>query len=168
MKVAIDIGHNCPPDTGARGIKIEDKLTLEVGTKVISKLKELGHEVVSCKPSQADTVRESLAKRCQTANNARSDIFVSIHFNAFNGKAYGTEVFAMSEAGRKIAQSVLNEIVKLGFVNRGVKNGSHLYVIKNTDMPAILVECCFVDSQKDMDLLDVEKMSDAIVKGVTD
>ncbi|KAF3888077.1 N-acetylmuramoyl-L-alanine amidase [Tolypothrix bouteillei VB521301] len=167
MKIAIDIGHNCPPDTGARGIQIEDKLTLDVGTKVISKLKDLGHEVVSCKPSQADTVRESLAKRCETANNAQADTFVSIHFNAFNGQAYGTEVYAMSDAGRKIAQSVLNEIAKLGFVNRGVKDGSHLYVIKNTNMPAILVECCFIDSQKDMNLLDTDTMSSAIVKGIT-
>ncbi|GAB1540884.1 N-acetylmuramoyl-L-alanine amidase [Scytonema sp. NUACC21] len=167
MKFGIDIGHNCPPDTGARGIQIEDNLTLDIGTRVISKLKNLGHEAISCKPSEASTVRESLAQRCQTANTARVDIFVSIHFNAFNGQANGTEVFAMSDAGREIAASVLNEIVKLGFENRGVKNGSHLYVIRNTNMTAILVECCFIDSQKDMELLNVEAMSNAIVKGLT-
>ncbi|MDZ8104365.1 MAG: N-acetylmuramoyl-L-alanine amidase [Nostoc sp. DedQUE12a] len=167
MKFGIDSGHNCPPDTGARGIKIEDNLTLDVGNRVITKLRALGHEVVVCKPSSASTVRDSLSKRCATANASRVDVFVSIHFNAFNGQANGTEIFATSENGRKIAKPVLDEIIKLGFFNRGVKSGSHLFVLKNTDMPAILVECCFIDSAKDMNLFNPEAMANAIVKGLT-
>lgn len=167
MRFGIDIGHNCPPDTGVPGIKLEDELTLDVGNRVISKLRELGHEVVECKPKNANTVRESLSKRCFNANAAKVDVYVSIHFNGFNNQANGTEVFAVSDAGRKIAKSVLDEIVKLGFFNRGVKSGSHLYVLRNTDMPAILVECCFCDAEKDMNLLDREAMANAIVKGLT-
>jgi len=167
MKFGIDIGHNCPPDTGANKIKQEDKLTKEVGTKVIEKLKLLGHQVVNCTPSQASTVRESLAKRVQTANSQNVDVFVSIHFNAFNGQAHGTEVFAVSDKGRRIAKSVLENIVNLGFVNRKVKDGSHLYVVRNTNMPAILVECCFCDSVADMNRYDGEAMANAIVKGLT-
>jgi len=167
MKFGIDSGHNCPPDTGARGIKVEDNLTLDVGNRVISKLRALGHEVVVCKPSSANTVTESLSKRCATANASRVEVFVSIHFNAFNRQANGTEVFAASDNGRKIAKPVLDEIVKLGFFNRGVKSGSHLYVLKNTNMPAILVECCFIDSAKDMNIFNPETMANAIVKGLT-
>ncbi|KOP27503.1 cell wall hydrolase [Hapalosiphon sp. MRB220] len=167
MKFGIDCGHNCPPDTGARGIKIEDNLTLEVGNRVISKLNALGHQAVSCKPDRASTVGDSLRKRCNTANANKVDIYVSIHFNAFNRQANGTEVFAVSDTGRKYAKPVLDEIVKLGFFNRGVKNGSHLFVLKNTNMTAILIECCFVDSQKDMNLYNAEAMANAIVKGLT-
>ncbi|MDZ7953106.1 N-acetylmuramoyl-L-alanine amidase [Nostoc sp. DedQUE09] len=167
MKFGIDTGHNCPPDTGARGIKFEDNLTLDVGNRVIAKLRALGNEVVVCRPSSANTVRDSLSKRCSTANASKVDIFVSIHFNAFNKQANGTEVFATSDRGRKIAKPVLDEIIKLGFFNRGVKSGSHLYVLKNTDMPAILIECCFLDSQKDMNLFNPEAMANAIVKGLT-
>ncbi|MBC1224282.1 N-acetylmuramoyl-L-alanine amidase [Nostoc sp. UCD121] len=167
MKFGIDSGHNCPPDTGARGIKFEDNLTLDVGNRVIAKLRALGNDVVVCRPSSASTVRDSLSKRCSTANGSKVDIYVSIHFNAFNNQANGTEVFATSETGRRIAKPVLDEIVKLGFFNRGVKSGSHLYVLKNTDMPAILVECCFIDSQKDMNLFNPEAMANAIVKGLT-
>ncbi len=167
MKFGIDIGHNCPPDTGARGLRFEDNLTEEVGNKVISKLKSLGHQVIPCKPASAGSVRDSLAKRCDTANASRVDVYVSIHFNAFNGQANGTEVFATSENGRKIAKPVLDEIVKLGFFNRGVKSGSHLFVLRNTNMPAILVEGCFIDSSKDMKLYDGEALANAIVKGLT-
>ncbi len=167
MKFGIDMGHNCPPDSGAKGIKFEDNLTVEVSTKVIAKLKSLGHEAISCKPDRAGSVSQSLGRRCNIANRNKVDIFVSIHFNAFNGQANGTEVFAQSDAGRKIAQPVLNEILKLGFFNRGVKNGSHLYVIRNTNMPGILIECCFIDSAKDMQLYDGEAMASAIVTGLT-
>lgn len=167
MKFGIDIGHNCPPDSGAAGIKSEDKLTMEVGNKVIAKLESLGHIVISCKPNSASTVNQSLGSRCEKANNNRVDFFVSIHFNAFNGQANGTEVFAISDAGKKVAQKVLDEIVKLGFFDRGVKSGSHLYVLKRTNMPGILVEGCFIDSAKDMQIYDGEAMANAIVAGLT-
>lgn len=167
MKYGIDIGHNTPPDSGAVGIKKEDDLTREVGTRVISKLRSLGHLVVDCKPASASSVGNSLQQRCNNANNNRVDVFVSIHFNKFNTQANGTEIFAASDAGRRIAQSVLNQIVKLGFLNRGVKDGSHLYVIRNTNMPSILVEGCFCDSQKDMQLYNPETMANAIVIGLT-
>ncbi|MBO3463666.1 N-acetylmuramoyl-L-alanine amidase, partial [Aetokthonos hydrillicola] len=167
MKFGIDIGHNCPPDTGVTGIKQEDVLTLDVGTQVISKLKALGHEVVECTPSQANTVRESLSKRCDTANNAKVDLYLSIHFNGFNRQANGTEVYAISDKATRIAKPVLDEIVKLGFFNRGIKSGTHLFVLRNTEMPAILVECCFCDAPKDMNILNTEAIANAIVKGLT-
>ncbi|WP_414550398.1 N-acetylmuramoyl-L-alanine amidase [Anabaena sp. CCY 0017] len=167
MKFGIDIGHNSRPDTGAVGIKSEDVLNTDVGNRVISKLRALGHEVIPCKPDRSTSVTNSLFQRINTANTNRVEVFVSIHFNAFNGRANGTEVFASSDAGRRIAQPVLNEIVRLGFFNRGVKSGSHLYVLRNTRMPAILVECCFIDSPKDMNIFDSEATANAIVKGLT-
>ena len=167
MRFGIDIGHNSPPDTGAKGIKYEDNLTLDVGNRVMGKLKDLGHQTIDCKPTKSYSVRNSLHQRTAKANSSKVDIFVSIHFNAFNGYANGTEVFAISSTGKKIAKSVLDEILKMGFFNRGVKNGSHLFVLKNTNMPAILVECCFIDSGKDMKLFDSETMANAIVKGLT-
>jgi hypothetical protein len=127
----------------------------------------LGHEVVNCRPKSASSVTSSLAQRCANANKESVDFYVSIHFNAFNNKAHGTEVFAASTKGSALAQKVLDAICFLGFFDRGVKDGSHLYVLKNTKMVAILVECCFIDSKPDMDLFDADKMSAAIVKGLT-
>jgi N-acetylmuramoyl-L-alanine amidase len=167
MRFGVDIGHNCSPDTGARGIKFEDNLTLDIGNRVMSKLKALGHEVIDCKPARASNVKDSLSRRCDRANDTKVDLFVSIHFNAFNQRANGTEIFADSPQARKAAKPVLDEIVKLGFFNRGVKNGSHLFVLRNTKMPGILIESCFIDSQKDMSLFNSEAIANAIVKGLT-
>lgn len=75
-------------------------------------------------------------------------------------------MYAISPRGRSIAQSVLSKIVDLGFRNRGVKNKG-FYVLRNTKAPAILIEGCFIDSQRDMNLFNAEKMATAIVKGLT-
>lgn len=168
MKFGIDMGHNCPPkDIGASGIKKEDVLTKDVGTRLMAKLSAAGHSVINCTPTSASTVNESLKKRVDKANSNAVDIFVSIHFNAFNGKANGSEVFAISKASQAIAKSVLAEIVKLGFNSRGVKN-TGFYVIKNTSMPAILIECCFIDSASDMTKFNADSMAEAIKVGLID
>lgn len=166
MKYGIDIGHNCPPvDTGAVGIRKEDELNKQVGVRVMEKLKALKHEVVNCTPSEASNLGNSLYRRINKANVEKVDIYVSIHFNAGGGR--GTEVFAISKEGKEIAKRVVDAIAALGYVNRGVKNGSFLYVLKNTKMPAILVEGGFVDCKEDMEKFDAEKIANAIVKGLT-
>ena len=76
----------------------------------------------------------------------------------------------MSQAGNELAQKVLNELVNLGYTNRGVKDGSGLYVIKHSSPVSILVEICFVDTQSDANLynsLGADKIANAIVKGIT-
>ena len=166
MKFAIDIGHNAPTkDTGARGIKYEDILTKEVGKRVIKILRAAGHVVVETCPKNSPSLNYSLQHRVEVANNSQADIFVSIHFNAFNRRAYGSEVFAISKAGAAIARSILDEIVKLGFHDRGVKRAP-FYVIKHTNMPAVLVECCFCDSNRDMEIYDPIRMAEAIAAGL--
>ncbi|BAY38325.1 cell wall hydrolase/autolysin [Nostoc sp. NIES-2111] len=165
MKFGIDIGHNCPPDTGASGIKQEDGLTKAVGTLLIQKLKDAGHTVVNCTPTSAGDVDDSLRQRVDKANSNNVNIFVSIHFNAANKEANGSEIYAISNSAKGIAQSVLKEIVQLGFRDRGVKSKS-FFVLKNTQMPAILIECCFCDSQIDMDRFNAEDMAEAIKVGL--
>lgn len=173
MRFGIDCGHNCPPeDTGAVGIKKEDTLTLDVGRKLMAKLSSAGHSVVNCTPNSASGLIESLQKRVDKANSAAVDLFVSIHFNKFldgsqtTNKAMGCEVFAISNTSAAIAQTVVDKIAGLGFKNRGVKS-ANLFVIKNTSMPAILIEVCFLDSTADMSLLSTLG-TDPIVAAITD
>lgn len=167
MKFGIDFGHNCPPDTGASGLAQEDNLTKEVGLKVISMLTKLGHSAVNLTPSRASSVSNSLSQRTSKANSTKCDYLISIHFNAFNGKAHGAEIFAASSAGRRIASPIQRNLVNLGFRDRGIKNGSHLAVIRNSRMPAILVEVCFLDNRNDMSIYTADKAAIAIVEGLT-
>ncbi|MGB3761274.1 MAG: N-acetylmuramoyl-L-alanine amidase [Rivularia sp. (in: cyanobacteria)] len=166
----IDIGHNCFPDTGAVGLKSEDYLTKEIGSRVIERLIALGHRCVSSLPSNVTSVNDSLRQRVQIANNNNVDVVVSIHFNASKGgRGRGTETYYISRSGRKFAKSVNNELVKLGFRNRGSKHGSW-YLLRNTKAPAILIEVAFCDNASDMDLVDkvgLDAIANAIVCGLT-
>ncbi len=166
MKIAIDVGHNVYPDLGAVGIRKECELNLNIATNLIPKLHKAGFEVVQTKPSTVKSVPASLQKRVKKANESNCDYFVSIHHNAFNGSANGAEVYAISKVGKNLATEVLNEILKLGFKNRGVKDGSNLYVVRQTNMPAILIESGFVDSEVDMQLWNGEAIANAIFNGI--
>lgn len=165
MKIAIAKGHTLRgKGTGAVGIKSETGLNRPLGDKIIDKLKRLGHEVVEC---VIDESNSDLAYRVNKANAANVDLYVEIHFNSFNGSASGAEVHTY-RAGLKAneyAQRVVNEISKLGYKNRGVKH-SDFYVLRKTNMEAMLIECCFIDSQEDMNRYDVEAMANAIVLGL--
>jgi N-acetylmuramoyl-L-alanine amidase len=185
---AIDFGHNYPPDTGARGLDCngdritEDNLNVLTGLQVCKRLAEAGHKIIQTLPGDRDgdgivdeknllSVNQSLIRRCQIANQSKADYFISIHFNAFNGKAHGHECFAISPKGHAIASEIVTEVCKLGFFNRGVKPGNRLYVVRSTNMPAVLVEGCFIDSERDMKLFGeisqgCVKMGDAIARGI--
>ena len=166
-KFLIDCGHTLSGgDTGAMGCgKLEQNLTREVGSKVIAKLQALGHTVVNCTVDYASTLNESLSARVNKANNAGGDLYVCIHFNAYNGQSYGTEVFTYKGKELTQARNVLNNICALGYTNRGIKS-ANLYVINHTNMAAMLIECCFIDNASDMSKYNAENFANAIVKGL--
>ena len=168
--IGIDIGHNLRCDVGAVGIRREDELNLLVGRALISKFKGVGIKVIECLPSSASSHRDSLSKRCRAANYGNVDIFISIHHNACPG-GYGSECLCIkggqqNALSERLSKVILEEVCKLGFRNRGVKYRRDLYVINNTTMPAIIVECAFVDSARDMNGYNSEKMAEAIFRGI--
>ena len=168
--LAIDIGHNVPYDTGAVGIRREDDLNRLVGNALISKLRERGINVVNCTPNTAKSLNDSLYQRVITANNCGATLFVSIHHNACPG-GYGAEVLCIKNnyqdgLSTKVGEAILKELASLGLRNRGVKERRDLYVINNTSMPALIVECAFVDSSLDMANYNPENTAAAIYKGI--
>ncbi|MBL4933048.1 N-acetylmuramoyl-L-alanine amidase [Clostridium paridis] len=166
LKLAIDIGHNAPYDGGAIGIKSEDSLNLDVGTKLIGKCSAAGIEVINCAPNNVQSLFDSLNKRVGIANDSKADFFISIHHNAFPG-ANGTEILCIpGGGGEEVSKIILPEIIKLGFTNRGVKARHDLYVLNETNMSAILIECAFCDSEIDMRSYDAEKMASSIFNGI--
>ncbi|EHN14467.1 N-acetylmuramoyl-L-alanine amidase [Clostridium sporogenes] len=167
MKIGIDCGHTMSgADYGAVGIKAESNLTREVGTKVISKLQALGHTVIKCYKDTCSSLNDSLSYRTNTANNNNVDLYASIHFNCYNGSAYGTEVFTYGGKELQQARAVLNNLCALGYTNRGIKDGSGFYVLKHTKAKSMLIECCFCDNAGDMIRYNAENMANAIVKGL--
>lgn len=62
------------------------------------------------------------------------------------GGGAGTEVFTYNAKEVPLARAVLNNVCSLGFKNRGIKDGSHLAIVKRPKSTAMLIEVCFVDS----------------------
>ena len=169
MKIGINCGHTVSgqPGSGASCFIDESKETRIIGKALIIKLKEMGHTVVDCTNDYASSVNENLSKICSLANYQKLDLFVSIHFNA--GKGKGTEVYTYGGTKHAEALHICENMSKLGFVNRGVKDGSNLYVIRNTKAKAMLVEICFVDTSSDVELYksNISNVVDAIAEGIT-
>ena len=167
MKIAIDLGHGVGQDRGASSKYIAEETIIDnVGGLVINKLKALGHTVIEVRPSSATSVSNSLVQRVQKANNSKVDLYVSIHANAGGGK--GTEVYTYQGKEVKEARNVLNNLCSLGFNNRGIK-GSNLYVTHYSNMTAMLIEICFIDTQSDVELyksIGNNKIADSIVRGL--
>ena len=115
---------------------------------------------------------------CHRANKLEADLFISIHCNSVESPyAEGTETWYCngSSAGRMLAECIQDQIVdSLNTVDRGIKvavpgkNG--LYVLTNTDMPAVLVELAFISNEDDEKLLrnNQDDFARAIARGVTD
>ena len=177
MILNVHAGHN--PDgkvaCGAIGLIRESTEARKVKDLVIAYLRKQGHTVYDCTEENGTSQNDVLAKIVKKCNAHKVDLDVSIHFNAArndyvgDGKTGGTEVLVYNTTGTsyKYAVNICNEISKMGYRNRGVKVNSGLYVLKNTNAQAILIECCFVDDKDDINLYDADKIAKAIVKGIT-
>lgn len=160
---------------GAKSILDETVEARKVNDLVIKYLKQQGHTVYNCTDDNGTTQSKNLVAIVNKCNQHKVDLDISIHFNSGakdkkgNKKTTGVEVFVytFSTKARKQAKTICNEIAKLGFKNRGVKNSASLYVLRKTKSPALLIECCFVDDKDDADLYNADKMAKAIVKGIT-
>ncbi len=171
--VVIDPGHG-GPDPGAIGIRgiRETDIVLDVSRKVQKLLSEKGVKVILTRKNEVDL---DLPPRVLLANKTNADIFVSIHANASRGKRRdinGLETFYYSGwKGRLLAKRIQKQILKVspGSPDRGVKQG-RFFVIKNTRMPAVLVEVGFLTGRLDARRLEKSsyrtKIAYAIAKGI--
>ena len=174
MKVFLNPGHapDGNPDPGACGCGLREcDVAKSVADLVEHYLTAAGVEVLGS--LQSDSLHEVVS----ASNRADADVFISIHCNACNGSANGTEVWHYygSGEGEKLADCIQNQIVDaLGTVDRGVKGAkpgvNGLYVLNNTDAVAVLVELAFIDNESDAALLRErqDEFARAIARGVTD
>jgi N-acetylmuramoyl-L-alanine amidase len=111
----------------------------------------------------------TLQQRCNIANQSNCDLFISIHCNSFsNPSVTGTEIFYYTNdsKGYDFATVVNNTAVSVSKNNnRGVKP-AHYYVISNTTMTAILLECAFISNPDEEDMLNNPDWQDNITEAL--
>ena len=162
MRIVINAGHTkTGKGIGAYKYLNESREVRRIAYHLLYLLTGTSHEVI---PAIFDVSSDNLKEAVTLSNNKKADLFVSIHLNAGGGE--GVECYTWKGEKTKVATNICKNIAALGYKNRGVKDGSNLYVIKQTKAPAVLVECCFVDNQKDKDKYNAYKMAEAIYKAI--
>lgn len=153
MTIGVNCGHTLHgAGSGAEGLFLESEHTRLVGRALMDLLKKEGIHVVDCTIDKADTRQEYLEKAVSYANKEELDWFISIHFNASaSRKGQGVEIYTYKGNIYPEAKDVCEKMEKLGFKNRGIKEGSGLYVIRKTRAKAMLIEVCFCDNRQDVD-----------------
>lgn len=172
IKIALNAGHTI---TGAGSGAVypsfkESDMTRLVCRYISAELKNHNVKVINCTVDKAATRTAYLKAVCDKANESNANLFLSIHFNASENKlGNGVEVYTWKGKQHGEAVEICANISHLGFKNRGVKDGSNLYVIKNTDMKAILIEVCFLDNQTDINLFlynGIKEITQAIANAI--
>ena len=165
LKIVINAGHTkFGTGTGAVGKLNESQETRKIAFEIMKKLVDTEHEVL---PAVFDKDDHNLRSAVQVANENKADLFLSIHLNA--GGGHGCEAYTWKGKPTNEAVKALKNLATLGFTNRGVKDGSSLYVIRNTNCPSVLLEICFVDNDHDFALFKktgYERIATAIVEAL--
>ena len=170
IKIFIDQGHNpTNPNAGAEanGVREQD-VTYEVGVRLADLLRANPNFEVRLSRNSPDeqlgtSNATSLAARVNAANSWPADYFISLHCNAStNTTASGSEVYVHSETspafplGEAILVGLQNAT---GLRNRGMFIRPSLYVLRRTNMPALLVEMGYLTNPEDARLLSTDPQS---------
>ena len=148
MKICIDAGHGGadPGAVGTQPFRFEEKtFTLGVAVRLEEELESRGHWVALTRRSDHAV---SLEARAAFANRMGAELFLSLHANgAPQPDAEGMEVFHFpgSETGMRLGEQVLSALVSAfpEHRNRGLRSANFV-VLRDTVMPALLVECEFI------------------------
>lgn len=167
MRIAIAGGHSAYA-RGASGYLDEYDCDRAFVSRLIDAFNAQGWCVTDCTNDGGDE-RAELREECRIANSSGADLFIAVHFNSGGGT--GTEVWHYpGSSATGYAEDVSRELASaLGLPNRGAKGTTGLYVINHTDMPAILIEVCFVDTEADAEAWHSttwEDLCGAVVRGL--
>lgn len=171
VKVVIDAGHGGQDPGAVLDGRLEKddnlKLALAVG-KMLSK------DGIDVGYTRVRDVYQTPLQKAQMANYADADFFVSIHRNAANipGTASGalSLVYHSGTIAEDMAKAINGELEKVGFANLGVVERPDLIVLRETNMPAVLVEAGFLDNPKDNEFFDenFQAIAYAIATGIAE
>ncbi|MHA6602699.1 N-acetylmuramoyl-L-alanine amidase [Aerococcus urinae] len=181
--VMLDPGHGNWSGASYAGVN-EGTLNKNLADKLTRVLQSRGYRVLSARPGTSDT---GLLQRSQIANGSNADIFVSMHHNAMGaanrGKAQGIETYYYqyfnnypskinpyhNNAQRitnsaYLAKQIQNQLIgNTGAINRGVQTNTFA-VLRETDIPAVLIEYGFGDNPQELSRLRNSNYQDKLVQ----
>jgi hypothetical protein len=164
MRIAISSGHSTECQ-GASGILNEVTEATRVVNQLAIDLRDRGHEVMTYHDTVSTSQNENLNRIVDWHNSHARDLDISVHLNAYveTAKPMGCEVLYYSQ--QALAAKLSAAIASGGgFIDRGAKQRTDLFVLSQTSEPCVLLEICFVDSLADANLYheNFEAICDAL------
>ncbi|AHF05698.1 N-acetylmuramoyl-L-alanine amidase [Desulfitobacterium metallireducens DSM 15288] len=179
--VVIDAGHGGydPGAITSQGL-YEKEINLQMAKRVGELLKPSGIQVFLTREEDIDYVPEGtrgrqtkkqadLNYRIDLAKQANAEAFISLHLNStVTGKNSGAETFYQnqSEEGKRLAESIQEELIKVPGMNRRIAKPGDFYVIKNTPMPAVIVELGYISNPQERVRLQQTWYQDQLARSV--
>lgn len=169
MLVVIDPGHGGSDPGAVYNGRQEKDDVLRLGKAVGALLEARGVDVVYTREGD---IYETPFKKAQDGNSVGADYFVSIHRNSseYPNQYSGAEVLVYSDSGvrRELANNILEGMEKAGLKNLGIDERKDLVVLRRTQMPAVLVEAGFINSDKDNETFDrdFDELARGIANGI--
>jgi N-acetylmuramoyl-L-alanine amidase len=169
--IILDAGHGGADEGAKVHFFMEKRLTLMTTLLLRKYLNEMGYRVIM---TRSKDVFIPLHRRVSIANKTHAVLFVSIHYNSSpSPDAHGIEIFYHGgsehkrvQQSRQLGQSILGELIsQTHALSRGVKSGN-FHVIRETSMPAVLVEGGFMTNLQERSNLRDKKYLDKVAKGV--
>lgn len=173
--IVIDPGHG-GSDCGAQNKSInvnEASVTLDICKRLAQILKAQGWNVVLTRTTDVDvsysgsSAREELGARAKVANDAKADIFLSVHCNAsVSPSSNGTSLHYYKQSDYVLANELQGAVLNAtGRANRGLQ-ANRFYVLAHTQMPAVLVETAFITNPTEGALLNDPNYRQKIAEGL--
>ena len=169
MKVAIDAGHGGADLGTIYGERYEKDDNLRLAMEVGRQLENAGAEVYQ---TRTEDFYHSPIERAGRINDSNSDVAIILHRNdSITPNTYsGVEAFIHSAGGEKgrIAERILSNLEMIGLINLGVNAMANDSMLKRLQMPAILLEIGFINTEEDNQFFDsyLENIAAAIVDGI--
>lgn len=168
-KVIIDAGHGGSDPGAVYNGRQEKDDTLQLAYDLGNALERRGIQVMYTRVSD---VYDSPYEKAAIGNNSGADYFVSIHRNAMPvpGTASGIEnlVYANTGTAALLGKNIGDALASVGWTDLGVIERPGLVVLRETKMPAVLIEVGFIDNEQDNAFFDANMAAtaDAIADGI--
>ena len=170
-RIILDAGHGGRDSGAVYGDRVEKDDNLAMTLEVGRMLEEMGFDVVY---TRQEDIYQAPFRKATIANEAGGDLFVSIHRNssATPNRYQGIETLVYSQGGfpEEVAENINEQLEEIGYINLGVEERPGLIVLNSTQMPAVLVEVGFINSDADNELFSTqfEETARAIANGIAD
>ena len=164
--VVIDAGHGGQDNGGVWGQVYEKHLALDTAARLEANLKRMGYKTVMLRRGDYFL---TLPQRVSMSNIYKNAIFVSIHYNyTWKQDVSGLETYYYSSEGQHLAECVQSSLAgHTSTVDRRAKF-ARFYVIRNSTLPAILVESGFVSNETERNRMKSAAFRESIARSVAD